>query len=228
MSRTPRFQRTRRQRGERGYVLLMVVLALAIMIIAMTAAVPALKTQIQRDRENEMVHRGEQYARAIRRYYRKFGRYPTRIEELEKTNNTRFLRKRYKDPMSEEGSWRLLHLADLKQAPSIAGAQPAGGLSQSPGSQSPFGSGFGQTGTPAFGSGSTPGGFFCVWLTKRQWNELKLESFCLWIHCDDRAGHHQCWIFELRRAGIRRRAHDRSRQHGGQGWTPRVRWQGKL
>jgi type II secretory pathway pseudopilin PulG len=118
-------------------VLLMVVLALAVMIIAMTAAAPVLKTQIKRDRETEMIHRGEQYARAIRRYYRKFTRYPTRIEELEKTNNIRFLRKRYKDPMSEEGSWRLLHLSDLmKLSPSITGAQTLGGPAQSSGGQS--------------------------------------------------------------------------------------------
>ena len=29
-----------------------------------------------------MVHRGQQYVRAIRRYYRKFGRYPSKIQDL--------------------------------------------------------------------------------------------------------------------------------------------------
>ncbi len=33
-------------------------------------------------------------------YYKKFGRYPTRLEDLENTNNQRYLRKRYKDPIT--------------------------------------------------------------------------------------------------------------------------------
>ena len=141
MSRAPRFRRSRKQRGQAGYVLLMVVLALAVMIIAMTAAVPTLRTQIQRDRETEMIHRGEQYARAIRKYYRKFGRYPTRIEELEKTNNIRCLRKRYADPMSADGAWRLLHQSDLmKLTQSIAGAQSLTPSSSAFGNQAPGGS----------------------------------------------------------------------------------------
>ena len=56
--------------------------------------------EIKRDREEEMIHRGVQYSRAIRAYYKKFGRYPTKIEDLENTNNLRFLRKRYKDPLN--------------------------------------------------------------------------------------------------------------------------------
>ena len=51
-------------------------------------------------REVEAVHRGNQYVRAIRLYYRKFGHYPGSIEQLEKTNNIRFLRQRYVDPMT--------------------------------------------------------------------------------------------------------------------------------
>jgi type II secretory pathway pseudopilin PulG len=67
----------------------------AMMIIAAGAVVQTVAFEIKRDREEEMVHRGVQYARAIRSYYKKFGRYPTKLEDLESANNQRFLRKRY-------------------------------------------------------------------------------------------------------------------------------------
>jgi type II secretory pathway pseudopilin PulG len=123
----------------------------AMLIIAMTAAAPYLTTQIKRDREIEMIHRGEQYARAVKRYYRKFGRYPGRIEDLEKTNNIRFLRKRYKDPMSADGGWRLIRFGEVQLggAQSLAGATPAANLANGAQSGSSFGGG------STFGSGST-------------------------------------------------------------------------
>src|SRR5205823_4084387 len=63
----------------------------------------------------EMIHRGVQYSRAIRNYYRKFGRYPTKLEDLESANNFRFLRKRYKDPITG-GDFKLLHFGEVKLA----------------------------------------------------------------------------------------------------------------
>ncbi len=89
------------------------LVVLTLMMIALTAAAPRLAQQIQRDREIEMIHRGEQYARAIKRYYKKFGRYPVRIEDLENTNTLRFLRKRYKDPITG-GPWRLVRFGEVQ------------------------------------------------------------------------------------------------------------------
>ena len=68
---------------------------------------------MKRDREEEMIHRGVQYSRAIRRYVKKTGRYPTRLEELENTNNIRFLRKRYKDPITGK-DFKLLHVGEVQ------------------------------------------------------------------------------------------------------------------
>ena len=62
-----------------------------------------------------MIHRGVQYSRAIRAYYKKFGRYPTKIEDLENTNNMRFLRKRYKDPLTGK-DFKLLHFGEVKMS----------------------------------------------------------------------------------------------------------------
>jgi len=61
-----------------------------------------IRHQIQRDREEELCHRGTQYMRAIRRYYRTLGTYPTSLQNLESANGKRFIRKLYKDPMSRD------------------------------------------------------------------------------------------------------------------------------
>jgi type II secretory pathway pseudopilin PulG len=153
----------RGSKDEQGYVLLLMLFLAAMLIIAMTAAAPYLTTQIKRDREIEMIHRGEQYARAVKRYYRKFGRYPGRIEDLEKTNNIRFLRKRYKDPMSADGGWRLVRFGEVQMggAQALAGATPVSNLASGsqPGSSfgggSSFGSGNSSNSGSSFGAGGT-------------------------------------------------------------------------
>jgi hypothetical protein len=53
-----------------------------------------------------------QYSRAIRRFISANGRYPDSVEELESTNNIRFLRKRYKDPITGR-EFRILHMEDV-------------------------------------------------------------------------------------------------------------------
>jgi type II secretory pathway pseudopilin PulG len=125
--------------------LLFFVAVLAIVAVSMA---PLITFQIKRQREEEMIHRGVQYSRAVKRYYKKFGRYPTKIEDLESANNLRFLRKRYKDPVTGE-DFKLLHYGDVKMSfnGGIAGAIPAGAAGQGPGA-------FGAQG--GFGA---PGGF---------------------------------------------------------------------
>jgi type II secretory pathway pseudopilin PulG len=119
-----------------GYMLLVLMIAVAMLMITMLGVARNYKRELQRDREVEMIHRGVQYERAVRRYYIKFGTYPNSIEQLENTNNVRFLRKRYKDPMSPDGEWKLAHLTDINlntalgttpssTAPGSAGTGPA-------------------------------------------------------------------------------------------------------
>jgi len=113
--------RTRRQ-SQQGYILLTLLLFVALLTIFAAAIVPSVTHQIKRDREEELVHRGVQYSRAVRHYYKKFGRYPTRIEDLESTNTIRFLRKRYKDPMNrdpktgQERDFKLLHVGEVQMS----------------------------------------------------------------------------------------------------------------
>src|ERR1700730_6700979 len=67
---------------QRGYMLITLMLALAVITIALLTVLPEIGQQIRRDREEEMRHRGTAYMRAIQHFYKKFGRYPTRVEEL--------------------------------------------------------------------------------------------------------------------------------------------------
>jgi len=101
-----------RRRGEAGTVLLLVVFMAAAMLIAALVSLPRLVTQGRRQKETEMAWRGEQYVRAIRLYYRKYGRFPRSVEDFSKNpGNLHFLRKEYKDPMNEgDGSWRYIYV----------------------------------------------------------------------------------------------------------------------
>ena len=142
-----------RRRTERGYILITLILFVALLAIAAVVMAPVIAFQVKRDREEELIHRGVQYSRAMKHFVKKFGRYPTRIEELENTNQVRFLRKRYKDPITGK-DFKILHIGDVQMSfgAGLAGAVPAGGLNPGlnpggPGSPGIAGSG-GPTGLP--------------------------------------------------------------------------------
>jgi hypothetical protein len=98
--------------GESGYAVLLVFLVAAIIAVALYNELPRAAFEAQRDKEQLLIERGEQYKRAIQVFVRKVGRYPATIQELESLNNTRFLRKRYLDPMTGKEKWRLIHIND--------------------------------------------------------------------------------------------------------------------
>ncbi|HSY63454.1 MAG TPA: hypothetical protein VK829_02590 [Terriglobales bacterium] len=119
----------RHRRSERGYILITLILFVALIAVAAMVMLPVVAFQVKRDREEELIHRGVQYSRAMKHFVKKFGRYPTRLEDLENTNQVRFLRKRYKDPITGK-DFKLLHLGEVQMSfgAGIAGATPAGGL----------------------------------------------------------------------------------------------------
>jgi type II secretory pathway pseudopilin PulG len=153
-----------RRRADEGYVLLTLLLWVALLTI--TVALPMLtyyNTQMKRDREEELVHRGVEYERAVRKYYKKFGGYPASIEVLEDTNHIRSLRRRYKDPITGQ-DFKLLHQSDVMMlfGPGIAGAQtlgqPVGSMnSGSPGFNAPNGSTTTNGSTAAYGNQAANG-----------------------------------------------------------------------
>ncbi len=89
-----------RHAGEQGYLLLGLLFLFALILVGLAVAAPRIAKEIQREKEVETVHRGEQYKRAIQLYYRKFGAYPTSMAQLRETNKIRFLRQDYIDPMT--------------------------------------------------------------------------------------------------------------------------------
>jgi len=133
---------SRRQR-DGGYLLLAILLMMAFMVIAATIEAPRMVQQMKRDREEEMIHRGTEYARAIKKFYKKTGRYPASLDDLDK-GQVRYLRKRYKDPLTKDGKWKLLNYGDIQSLlNNNAPGTPAGALGSQ--GQSTLGQSPGQT-----------------------------------------------------------------------------------
>lgn len=107
----PNYKITKLQNRQGGYILITLMLFFTVLAIAALAVLPDVVHQAKRDREDEMIHRELQYSRAVRRFFKKFGRYPTRVEDLENSNNIRFLRKRYKDPVTNK-DFKFLRMGD--------------------------------------------------------------------------------------------------------------------
>jgi hypothetical protein len=121
-------RKIRRRKSERGYALLLVAFAATVLLIAAMTAAPGIKANRTRDREKEMIWRGNQYVRGIKMYYRKTGKFPTSLDDLMKPQigNIRFMRQAYKDPMNkEDGSWRLIYVGPSGQLIGSLRPQPA-------------------------------------------------------------------------------------------------------
>lgn len=94
---------------EGGYVLLVVMAMATLLLVSLTVALRSVYQEAQREREAELIFRGNQYARAIATFHRQFQRFPTSVKELLQTNRLRFLRQAYPDPMDPKGKWRFIH-----------------------------------------------------------------------------------------------------------------------
>jgi hypothetical protein len=159
------------ERRESGYAIVIVMFFLALLVLAAAAAAPTVLSEIQREREADMVWKGEQYVRGVKLYYLKMHRFPPSLEDLTTAKNgMRFMRQAYKDPMNgKDGSWRLIYvgpngqlIGSLKNRnisfggpsamPTSASGQPGASGSMA---NSSFGTG-GSTGSPS-GSGKQAG-----------------------------------------------------------------------
>ena len=76
------------------------LIALSVMAVLMGAILPVWPRMVQRDKEEELVFRGQQYARAIGLFQRKFANTPPPSIDL--LVEQRFLRKKYKDPITKD------------------------------------------------------------------------------------------------------------------------------
>ncbi|HEV2222903.1 MAG TPA: hypothetical protein VGR84_07875 [Candidatus Acidoferrales bacterium] len=105
------------RRVEKGFALIFVLFLVALLIVGGSVVFVNRLTEGKRQKEAETIWRGQQYARAIGLFYRKFGRFPTNVDDLVKEQNgVRFLREPYKNPMNkEDGSWRFIYVTPTGQ-----------------------------------------------------------------------------------------------------------------
>jgi type II secretory pathway pseudopilin PulG len=155
-----RLQLRSSKHSQRGYALLLVVFMTTMLLVLAALAAPNIKTEGQREKEKEMIWRGRQYARGVKLYYRKLGRFPTSIDDLTKpkVGSLRFMRQAYKDPMNaQDGSWRFIYVGPAGQLiGSLKPPQTNLQFGQVPGMGTPVG-GMAAPGVPNSGFGSVLG-----------------------------------------------------------------------
>jgi type II secretory pathway pseudopilin PulG len=124
-------------RGQHGYAMVVLLVGMSVAAILMSAAMPVWHQSIQREKETELIFRGNQYVRAIGLFQRRSGPgvLPPNLDVLV-TNH--FLRKKYKDPITGQ---------DFDLLSPVQQAAPAGGQP-----------GVAQPGGAAAGRGALPGG----------------------------------------------------------------------
>jgi type II secretory pathway pseudopilin PulG len=116
----------RRGDGERGFVMAALLVGMAVTAVWMSAMLPTWRQQAQRQREADLIFRGEQYARAIALFaIKNNGALPTSIDDLV---SQRYLRKKWKDPVTGK-DFMLLGSGAVSSpgaSPGRDGTQPGG------------------------------------------------------------------------------------------------------
>ena len=120
------------QGNQRGYAMAALLVSIGVLMLLMSVAMPVWRTQAQREKEAELIFRGEQYARAVNHYTRKLGpgNFPPTIDILVQQ---RFLRKKYKDPMTEDGEFDIITSAGGVPGQGSGTQAPPGGRGRSTG-----------------------------------------------------------------------------------------------
>ncbi len=148
-------QHERRARPDAGYAMAVLLAGIAVMGIVWTLVMPVWKQAVQREKEAELIFRAGQYARAVALYQRKYANaFPPSVDVLLRE---KFLRKKYKDPVTN-GEFRYLSPLDLQAQPGLTMTTstrpglptPGGGASPGPAS-SPGAGGAPGRGPSAFG-----------------------------------------------------------------------------
>jgi type II secretory pathway pseudopilin PulG len=160
--------RERKKPSEDGFTMLAVIFLLAILTLTLAIALPKVRQDLQRDREEEAMHRGKQYRRAVQLYFRKYHAYPPSLDALKNTDGIRFLRKDYLDPITGKSDWQPIQFGQNK-VPTVMGffGQPIGDSTLAGtgpggsglGGSSGIGSGFG-TNSSLAGPGTSGGSMF--------------------------------------------------------------------
>jgi type II secretory pathway pseudopilin PulG len=101
-------------KGQRGFTYLGILISVAVMGAGMAAFAELASHAAQREKEAELLFRGNQYLEGIASYYKLEGRYPQTLGELmeHKGMPIRHLRKLYADPMTGQADWVLMEAPD--------------------------------------------------------------------------------------------------------------------
>lgn len=134
---------SRSEFDERGYIMVALLVGMAVVAVWMTALLPSWRQQVIRERESELVYRGEQYARAIVLYRAKNNnQLPPNIDVLVSGH---YLRRKYLDPITGKD---FIPVGGMTNTNPLNPSSPAGG--------GPAGGG--STGTGPGGGVGNPGG----------------------------------------------------------------------
>jgi type II secretory pathway pseudopilin PulG len=106
----------RARSGERGYNLIILMVMVTVMNVVLALALPNWVQFVEREKEEEAIFRGLQYAEGIRVFQQRHGRPPARLEELVEVK-PRAMRQLYPNPLNDGGAWGLLVAAPPGAAP---------------------------------------------------------------------------------------------------------------
>src|SRR3954452_22848763 len=167
--------------SEQGYAMAALLIAMSIMAIMFTVAMPVWKQTAQREKEEELVFRGRQYVHAIGLFQRKFANaYPPNIDVLV---DQRFLRKKFKDAITNDDFAPIAVGQGAPGTQTPAGQRGApGSTGQQPAQQAGRGAGPAQSTSPP---GQTAGGISGVT------SKSKAQSIRLY----NGRGHYNEWAF---------------------------------
>jgi type II secretory pathway pseudopilin PulG len=106
--------------GERGFTYLTVLFFIALLGLALAGTGEVWSTARQREKEAELIWIGNQFIQAIGLYYQRspgaVKRYPEKLEDLLQDHRylvtQRYLRRIYRDPMTEKPEWGLIRAPD--------------------------------------------------------------------------------------------------------------------
>ncbi len=178
------------RRGRGGYTLVALLVGMTVASILIASVLPLASAQAQREKEAELIFRGLQYAEGIRIFRRRFGRYPTSLQELLKVK-PRSVRKLWKDPMTKDGEWGIVSLEGTP-LPGTGGSAPVGGSPFRPTptptprptpTPGPFGAPGGVTGADGAACGPVMGVYskstekgYRLWEGREAYNEWKFTE----------------------------------------------------
>jgi len=104
------------KRAQKGFTYVGFLIAVAVTGAALSALAEIASHAMQREKEAELLFRGNEFREAIASYHRTEDRYPQSLQQLLENKGfsmpVRHLRRMYADPMSGDGDWVLVQAPD--------------------------------------------------------------------------------------------------------------------